>query len=276
MLFLAAVPALANHPVLVEGNCDSPVPGQDTLFTNGEGSCGDFDGDKRIHTAEDVDTPDRIFGTIGAALGPGFESAEGDGANSNGTVTIVASGRYPEMLTIPAVTPGVPITFGNVTLEAAPGVSAILDAVLQGDPAGGNNARQAGVGITIKVPEDNLVILRNLIIRNYAEGVRILGPSRVLIENCVFENNLNYGIRVLGTARVTILNCRVLGTGRRLGTASGVTAAGHGIGFGPDTKGAVLETTVMSSLGTGLIGPSSVIQTNTTLIFNGTNYTQLP
>ncbi|HJU53033.1 MAG TPA: hypothetical protein VJ715_00615, partial [Pyrinomonadaceae bacterium] len=51
----------ANHPVLVEGNCDSPVPGT-TLVA--PGTCGDFDGDGRIGTAEDTDGADRIFGTL--------------------------------------------------------------------------------------------------------------------------------------------------------------------------------------------------------------------
>ncbi|HEX5709386.1 MAG TPA: hypothetical protein VFX96_18940, partial [Pyrinomonadaceae bacterium] len=42
----------ANHPVYLEGNCDSPVPGT-TLVA--PGTCGDFDGDGRIGTAEDTD-----------------------------------------------------------------------------------------------------------------------------------------------------------------------------------------------------------------------------
>src|ERR671913_2187920 len=89
--------ASANHPVLVEGNCDSPVPGT-TIVTIG--TCGDFDGDGRIGTAEDTDGADRIFGTLAAALGPGTGAAAGTGANQNGRIIIVASGRYAEVVNI--------------------------------------------------------------------------------------------------------------------------------------------------------------------------------
>src|SRR5918993_3800996 len=89
--------ASANHPVLVEGNCDSPVPGT-TIVT--VGTCGDFDGDGRIGTAEDTDGADRIFGTLNAALGPGTGAAAGTGANHNGRITIVTSGRFAETLYI--------------------------------------------------------------------------------------------------------------------------------------------------------------------------------
>src|SRR6185503_15329024 len=88
-LLVGSKNASANHPVLVEGNCDSPVPGT-TLVA--PGTCGDFDGDGRIGTAEDTDGADRIFGTLNAALGPGTGAAAGTGANYNGTVLIVASG----------------------------------------------------------------------------------------------------------------------------------------------------------------------------------------
>src|SRR5918997_5470887 len=90
--------ASANHPVLVEGNCDSPVPG--TTIVGIEGVCGDFDGDGRIGTAEDTDGADRIFGTINAALGPGTGAAAGTGINHSGRVVIVRSGRFPEIVYI--------------------------------------------------------------------------------------------------------------------------------------------------------------------------------
>ena len=63
--FYGGTEVSANHPVLVEGNCDSPVPGV-TIVT--QATCGDFDGDGRIGTAEDTDGQDRIFGTLAAAL----------------------------------------------------------------------------------------------------------------------------------------------------------------------------------------------------------------
>ena len=74
MSLIAGSNVSANHPVLVEGNCDSPVPGT-TIVTGG--TCGDFDGDGRIGTAEDTDGADRIFGTLKAALGPGSGAAAG-------------------------------------------------------------------------------------------------------------------------------------------------------------------------------------------------------
>src|SRR5918997_2853318 len=84
--FWGAPDASANHPVLVEGNCDSPVPGTTIVAA---GTCGDFDGDARIGTAEDTDGADRIFGTLSAALGPGTGAAAGTGANQNGHIIIV-------------------------------------------------------------------------------------------------------------------------------------------------------------------------------------------
>jgi parallel beta-helix repeat protein len=266
--------------VLVEGNCDSPVPSSTFVFSS---QCGDWDGDGNIGVVEDTDSTDRIFGTLTAALGPGTGGAAGTGANSNGTITIVKSGRFAETLVIPVPIPTPPPNVsptptpvpGNVTIEAAPGVAAILDAVLQGDPAGGNTSRQEAVGITIDAPADRLVILRNLIIRNFKVGVRIQGSSRVMIDKCVFENNRDYGIHVLDTARVTILNSRVAGTGRRI-PVSGPPTPGNGIDFAVDTKGFVVKTTVMSSVGTGLIAPATVMQNKNTLSFNGTNYTLIP
>ena len=69
----------ANHPVLVEGNCDSPVPGTTIVE---KGTCGDYDGDGRIGTAEDTDGADRIFGTLKAALGPGAGGASARAAQA--------------------------------------------------------------------------------------------------------------------------------------------------------------------------------------------------
>src|SRR5687768_17192608 len=85
------------HTVFVEGNCDSPVPGT-TLVS--PGTCGDFDGDGRIGTAEDTDGADRIFGTINAALGTGTGAAAGTGINHSGRAVIVRSGRFAESIYI--------------------------------------------------------------------------------------------------------------------------------------------------------------------------------
>src|ERR1051325_7377766 len=82
----AARVSAQGHTVLVEGNCDSPVPGT-TLVASG--TCGDYDGDGRIGTAEDTDGADRIFGTINAGLGPGTGAAAGTGANFTRKIIIV-------------------------------------------------------------------------------------------------------------------------------------------------------------------------------------------
>lgn len=242
----SASTSLANHPVLLEGNCDSPVPGT-TLVS--PGTCGDFDGDGRIGTAEDTDGADRIFGTLNAALGPGTGAAAGTGANYNGTVTIVTSGRFAEVINIaPSMTTP---TLGNVTIEAAPGVRAAIDAVLQGDPAGGNTTRQASVGITVDSPDSVKVVLRNLTIRNFLEGVRATVNSRVLIENCIFEHNLNFGIRAAGASSVNVMGSSITGTGFRIPVTTS-PSPGHGIQFEGTSKGSVVKSSVVGSFGAGL------------------------
>jgi hypothetical protein len=252
---VAASSAWANHPVLVEGNCDSPVPGTTIVAA---GTCGDFDGDTRIGTAEDTDGADRIFGTINAALGPGTGAAANTGANQNGMVTIVTSGRFAETVFIGRFPGDNPPGFipGNVTLQAAPGVEAIIDAVLQGDPAGGNNSRQAATGIVIE-PQTNAsnirIALRNLTIRNFAEGIRVTNGAHVSMTNVRVENNLNYGIRVRenGT-EVVIDQSKVTANGFRIGTASPTPSPGHGIVFDLGASGAVYRTEVSGNFGVGI------------------------
>lgn len=53
----------ANHPVLVEGNCNNP-PANSSRAT--PGNCGDYDGDGLVGQDEDLDG-DRVFGSITAA-----------------------------------------------------------------------------------------------------------------------------------------------------------------------------------------------------------------
>ena len=245
-----AIAYAAAHPVLVEGNCDSPVPGTTIVSA---GTCGDYDGDGRIGTAEDTDGSDRIFGTINAALGAGAGSAAGTGTNQNGVITIVTSGRFAEQITIT----------GNVTLEAAPGVVANLDAVLQGDPAGGNNTRQAGIGIVVNGPATGRVILRNIVVRNFAEGIRATTNTRLTLIDVRLENNLNYAVRMMDDARLMASGVEVLATGYRIGTtgtcpsATCTPAPGHGIVFEGSSSGAVAEATLTGSYGSGLVNASS-------------------
>ncbi|MBA2614628.1 MAG: hypothetical protein H0U90_02450 [Actinobacteria bacterium] len=108
------------------------------------------------------------------------------GANQNGKIIIVTSGTFAETVTITGANV-------NVELEAAPGVNADVDAVLQGDP--GNGARQNAPGIIVNVPGDRHVILRNLQVRNWTIGVDVRGDSHVSIEDSRVANNTNWGIR---------------------------------------------------------------------------------
>jgi len=246
----------ANHPVLVEGNCDSPVPG--TTLVTLAGTCGDFDGDGRIGTAEDTDGADRIFGTINAALGPGTGAAAGTGANMNGSVTIVTSGRFPEAVVI---APGLANGFlGNVTLQAAPGVSAEINAILQGDPAGGSVTRTTLTGITVSANSNaSRVVLRNLTIRNFAIGVNILGNGRVTMDNCRLENNLDYGIRLVEDGRVTGENLRIASTGFRRGTGSSTPTAGtgHAISFEGGSAGTIFHSQITGSFAAAISNTST-------------------
>lgn len=268
------------HTVLVEGNCDSPVPGT-TLVA--PGTCGDFDGDGRIGTAEDTDGADRIFGTINAALGTGTGAAAGTGINHNGRVVIVTSGRFYESVYIGqnqcgAGCPGASSP-GNVTLEAAPGVDAVIDAMFQGDPAGGNNTRLAGTGLAVGyIPNSNiglsrLVVLRNLTVRNFTKGAEMSHSARVLIDNCRFENNLNYGIAVNFGALAVIKDTTVSGTGYRTVGPGGPSPA-HGIALEAGGQARIVDSVISHNLGAGVANSgaaSSLVFYKVGLYFNGTN-----
>ncbi|MFN2390843.1 MAG: right-handed parallel beta-helix repeat-containing protein [Pyrinomonadaceae bacterium] len=238
MMFVAvgAISMLANHPVLVEGNCNVPPAGSSSVIT--PGTCGDYDGDGKIGTAEDTDG-DQVFGTISGA-----NSATG--VNNNGTITIVTSGTFPEQI----------ILRGNVTLQAAPGVDANIDAVLQGDP--GSTARQGQTGILVNAQANRYVVIRNITIRNWASGIQVVSSSRVAIENCILEHNVNYGIVVRDSASVKIDQSEVIATGFRLDPATGDFPSannpnpGIGISFEAQSRGAVFRTEVSGSLTVGI------------------------
>ena len=253
----------ANHPVLVEGNCDSPVPG--TTIVN-IGQCGDYDGDGRIGTAEDTDGADRIFGTLTAALGPGTGAAAGTGANNNGRITIVRSGRFPEFLLIGNQLPAYPgqgsATPGNVTIEAAPGVEANIDAVLQGDPAGGNTARQAGYAIVIYnngTTPTTVVTLRNLVIRNWLRGIFSSGSTKINIDGCRIENNRDYGISLTDNGQAVISRSQIQGNGFRV-PVSGPSTPGAGIGLEGFVQLRVVDTVVANNAGPGIINTTGGTQ----------------
>ncbi|HYO99143.1 MAG TPA: right-handed parallel beta-helix repeat-containing protein [Pyrinomonadaceae bacterium] len=265
----------ANHPVLVEGNCDSPVPGT-TVLPNA-GTCGDYDGDGRIGTAEDTDGADRIFGTLTAALGPGTGAAAGTGANQNGRITIVKSGRFAEQLVIGFPVSGIPgqgsMTPGNVTIEAAPGVEANIDAVLQGDPAGGNNTRQGQPGIIVNMVDATRVVqLRNLVLRNWTEGIRHAANGRLLIDKCRIEHNINHGVRTTEASLTVITNSQINGNGYRVGTASGTAAPGNGVTAEGASQVRISDSTIAHNFGTGIAnntgGPGFISVFQTGAFFN--------
>lgn len=239
-LVVSAGQAEANHPVLVEGNCLNPPAGNPGPVT--PGTCGDYDGDGNIGTAEDNDG-DRVFGTINAALNDATT-----GANQNGSVTIVTSGVFAEQVTITAAN-------GNVTLEAAPGVEANVDAVLQGDP--GTTDRQNQPGIVVDAPFDRHVSIRNIMSRNWTSGFLIRGGSRVTLDGVTAENNTDYGVEVRGRARVAISNSSVQATGRRVSPAGDFPRAndpdpGKGIEYEGRSSGTVCFSTVTGSFDAGI------------------------
>jgi hypothetical protein len=223
----------ANHPVLVEGEAD-------------------FDGDGRIGLAEDTDGDDRIFGTITAALG-----ADNGAANQNGRVTIVTSGRFHEQLIISNAN-------GNTTIEAAPGVEATIDAVATGtrasqfnSPTSNNTIRQGQEGIIVNSPNNRYVTLRNLVVRNWREGILVLNQSRITIDNVRLEGNVNFGIHVTGDSRALITHSQVSSTGYRVGATGSfptpqIPTPGSGIVYENTSRGVVAHTTVSGNFRVGL------------------------
>ncbi len=232
--------ALAIHPVIVEGNCNNAA---DPMFSPvpHPGTCGDYDGDGMIGTAEDNDA-DRVFGTINGANTTGNPATR---VNNNGTITVVTSGLFAETVTLT----------GNVTLEAAPGVEANLDAVRQGDP--GSAARQSQPGIVVNAPANRQVVIRNIQSRNWTSGFQISGVSRVALEGVRAEHNVNYGIEIDDSAKVAISDSEVYATGRRVSAVGDFPSPnrpnpGTGIEFDGNSTGTVFFTRVTGSFGAGI------------------------
>lgn len=260
LALMSVVTLPANHPVLVEGNCNNPPPDNTSTVA---GTCGDFDGDGRIGVEEDTDG-DRVFGTIAAANGSA-------GANNNGTITIVTSGTFPELVSLS----------GNITLQAAPGVHATIDAVLQGES--GSGARQGMTGITVDAPASRFVVIRNLQLENWTVGMQINGASRVLIEDCRVAHTTNYGILATGSANVMIDNTSVMAIGRRLNPGTGdfpggmSPTPGTGIEFQDSSTAMISNSRVMGSVDAGIAnrtsGPQKAVTvSNSTVFGNGRDY----
>ena len=250
VIAFAAAPAAANHPVLVEGNNASD--GLSLTIVDPPGTGGDYDGDGNVGLAEDVDNAtDRIFGTIGAAL----LGANG-GANANGSVTIVSSGRFPEQIVLPNTGAGQAAINGVTLIEAAPGVEAIIDAVLQGDP--GNATRQAGNGIVINTADtDRVIVLRNLTIRNFQIGLQVMGNSRVICENCRFDSNVVANVSVSDNASLTLVDCSVRAGGMRFNPTKATPNPGDGVVFSGNAKGTISDCEIVGNTAAGVRNGSS-------------------
>jgi len=261
MCFVGNTDVSANHPVLVEGNCLGAGVAQRTAVT--PGTCGDYDGDGRIGTAEDTDEADRVFGTINAAVGntvldPAIQATT---AALNGRVTIVASGNFPEVVTIAPNAITAASAVGNLQLEAAPGVEANIDAVVQGDP--NNTPRQNAPGIIVDMPQNRKVTIRNITSRNWTDGIQVRNLSRVVIDNCRLDNNRDYGVRGQGFSRVFIYNSNITGTGYRRGSTGDspstvVPVDGDGVEFEDTSGGVIAQTSITGSFGQAISNESTL------------------
>jgi len=260
---LGAQPAAANHPVLVEGN--NAGDGL-SLTLVPPGASGDYDGDGNVGVAEDTDNAtDRIFGTLGAAL-----LAANGGANANGHIIIVSSGRFPEQITIPNVAGGQAVINGVTIIEAAPGVQASIDAVLQGDA--GNATRQAGTGITINSQDtDRLVILRNIAVRNFQVGLSVTGNVRVVCEDCRFDSNVAANVTVGGNAKLTLVGCEVRAGGMRFNPGKASPNPGDGVVFTGSASGVISDCSISGNTAAGVRnGSTATIQILDSDIFDNT------
>jgi hypothetical protein len=258
---LAAAPAAANHPVLLEGN--NAGNGQ-SLTTVPPGTSGDYDGDGLVGTAEDTDNAtDRVFGTLTAAL-----LAANGGANANGHVIIVTSGRFNEQITIPNTGAGQAAINGVTIIEAAPGVQANIDAVLAGDA--GNGARQAGNGIVVNTTDtDRVVILRNLAIRNFQIGLQVMGNSRVICEDCRFDSNVVANVSVGDSASLTLVGCSVHAGGMRFNPAKATPSPGDGIVFAGTAKGTINDCNISGNTAAGVRnGSRSIVRVTGSAVFD--------
>jgi hypothetical protein len=238
--------SLANHPVMVEGQID-------------------FDGDGRFGTAEDNDGANGdprglLFGTITGCLG-----AMNGAIGQNGSCFIVTSGNFLETVNIT----------NQVTIEAAEGVIANIEAFavpadprLQQFPMAAMDpfALQRAPGIVINSPNNRMVILRNLIVTNWTDGIRIQGASNVLLDNVRVDHNVNNGVVVMGTAKVAIRNSQITSTGFRLNGMTGdfpstmnMPMPGNGISFTAGTQGMVRNSVVMGNFGGGIMNMGGMV-----------------
>ena len=240
VLFSASV--LANHTVLVEGEQD-------------------YDGDGLLGTDEDGDG-DQVYGTIMGGV---------NGISDNGRVMIVTSGRFLEQVNLAGT--------GVTVLEAAPGVNAVVEAFQAGGDAGENNTRQQQPGIIIHSDGSFPLEIRNIVSRNWTDGIQIRGSARVTLDNVRLDSNVNYGINVLGDSRVVITDSQVNSSGFRRSGSLGLTpggdidpAPGVGINFSESSSGYISLTTVAHSFSTGIMSNGNVRLLGNTVFDNKPNY----
>jgi len=241
-VFTAPGAVFANHTVLVEGEQD-------------------YDGDGLLGVDEDADG-DQVFGTIMGGV---------SGVSDNGRVMIVTSGRFLEQVTLAGV--------GVSVLEAAPGVNAVIEAFQGGGDATSNNTRQQQEGIVVHTDGSFPIEIRNIVSRNWTDGIQIRGDSRVTLDNVKLDSNVNYGIRVRGNSKVVITNSQVNSSGYRRSGSLGLTpggdiepAPGIAIAFEDGASGFISLTTVSHSFSTGIMSNGNVRLLGNTVFDNSPNY----
>ena len=233
---------LANHTVLVEGEQD-------------------YDGDGLLGVDEDADG-DQVFGTIMGGV---------TGIGDNGRVMIVTSGRFMEQVNLAGT--------GVTVLEAAPGVNAVVEAFQAGGNAADNNTRQQQPGIIVHSDGSFPLEIRNIVSRNWTDGIQIRGSARVTLDNVRVDSNVNYGIHVLGGSSVVITDSQVNSSGFRRSGSLGLTPGGDippnpgiGIAFEETSSGYISLTTVAHSFSTGIMSNGNVRLLGNTVFDNKPNY----
>ncbi len=149
----------------------------------------------------------------------------------------------------------------NIILQAAPGVQANFDAVVQGEP--GNDVRSNRPGIVINGCDTCRVTVRNVVTRNWTEGVRVRFHSHAHLDEVISENNTDYGIHVTNRAKVSVSDSQVNATGFRK-DGNGVAKADPGVGveYANRSRGSIHRTSITGSAGAGLeVGRNARVRT---------------
>jgi hypothetical protein len=219
----------------------------------------DFDGDGLIGMAEDTDGRDFVFGTITAALG-----ADNGGLAQNGKATIVTSGRFVESITIT----------GQVFLQGAPGVEADIEGFVP--PANGPLDRRARPGIVVNTSGSTLpnpvVTLKNLSIRNWTDGIRVMGGSKVNVVDCAIENNLGAPGSAVTSDGITVSEGSAVAV---IGTII-TRNRDAGLRFASGTSGVVKGSTITFNGGVGIQRDGNVLFDAVTLLGNNPDFMSAP